>query len=173
MLCGLCLFKIVYTSKLPRINTVLYCILNCIILSFCLQLIKAFTDHGVPLAPKQSCDNTMTGSLCPATDLPRVCPRTGRHPMRRKKNCVFMGLIVLITFGFLQLITDNEGYSPLRPLPDAESEARRLLKFITHYHIPCNSTFQVGNRSHWPICLDKDVGFDIEGKDNKVLYTVG
>jgi hypothetical protein len=112
-------------------------------------------------------------ALCPNGDLPRVCPRTGRHPMRRKKNCVLAGFCLLVTVGFLQMISYNEGFSPLRPLADAESEARRLLKFITHYHIQCNSTYQVGNRSHWPICLDKDVGIDLESKDNRIAYTVG
>ena len=114
----------------------------------------------------------MAKQQCPSQDLLRVCPRTGRHPMRRKKNCILIAVVGLITFGFLQLMYENEGFSPLRPLVDAESEARRLLKFITHYHIQCNQTFQVGNRSDWPVCLDKDIGIDLEGKE-KIFYTIG
>ena len=59
------------------------------------------------------------------------------------------------------------------PLADAVSEAQRLLKFITHYHIHCNNTFQVGNRSHWPLGLEKEYGLDLDSKEHLILYTIG
>ncbi len=67
----------------------------------------------------------------------------------------------------------NDGYTPLQPLADAKSEAKRLLRLITHYHVQCNATLQIGNRSHWPICIEKDLGIDLDVKDGKVSYTVG
>ena len=102
-----------------------------------------------------------------------VCPRVGRSPMRRKKNYLFMLLAACCLYGFIQLTSINEGYTPLRPLPDAQSEANRLLKFMTNYHYQCNVTLQLNNRTHWPICIDRDVGIDIDGRDEKVVYTIG
>ena len=101
------------------------------------------------------------------------CPRTGRSPMRRKKNYLLMGIGAFCLYGLLLLTDYGSGYSPLRPLPDAQSEAKRLLKFITNYHYQCNNTFQIGNRSHWPVCVDKDVGIDFESKEPKVMYSIG
>ena len=103
----------------------------------------------------------------------KVCPRTGRSPWRRKKNCVIMGVAMTVIFGFAQFIHFDDDFSPLRPLGDAEREAKRLLKFITHYHYQCNSTLQIGNRTHWPLCTDKDVGLDVDSKENKILYYIG
>lgn len=103
----------------------------------------------------------------------RVCPRTGRHPVRRKKNCVLAGLAALGILGIVQMFSDNGSYIPMLPLSDAVSEAQRLLKFITHYHIYCNNTFQVGNRSHWPLCVEKDYGVDLDSRDGLILYTIG
>ena len=103
----------------------------------------------------------------------KMCPRTGRSPWRRKKSYVYMGVACLTLIGLLQMVEFNSGYMPLRPLPDAKSEARRLLKYITHYHYQCNSTLQVGNRSHWPICADKDVGLDMDTKDPKSALILG
>ena len=74
---------------------------------------------------------------------------------------------------FVEMSQYNDGYTPLLPLSDAKGEAKRLLKFITHYHVQCNVTVQVGNRSHWPICVEKDLGIDLDVKDNKLLYSIG
>ena len=104
----------------------------------------------------------------------RVCPRSGRHPVRRKKNLVLAALGLLAILGIVQMFSYNGNYMPMMPLADAVSEAQRLLKFITHYHIPCNTTFQVGNRSHWPLCVEKEYGLDLDSKDEKlILYTIG
>ena len=62
---------------------------------------------------------------------------------------------------------------PLRPLGDAKSEAKRLLKFITLYHYQCNTTLQVGNRSHWPLCIDGHAGIDVDTKDQRIGYSIG
>ncbi len=102
-----------------------------------------------------------------------VCPRSGRSPMRRKKNYIFLLCGGLLLYGFIQLSSEDEGYVPLRPLFNAQSEANRLLKFITNYHYQCNVTLQIGNKSHWPICIDKDVGVDLEGREERTAYVLG
>lgn len=103
----------------------------------------------------------------------RVCPRTGRSPWRRKKNCVYGVLAFIMVLALIEMTQLNDGYTSLRPLADAKSEARRLLKFITHYHYQCNTTTHFGNRSHWPICTEKDIGLDLESKELKISYTIG
>lgn len=103
----------------------------------------------------------------------KVCPRAGRSPWRRRKNCVIVGVVMSILFGFIQLIHFEDDYSPFHPLNDAQSEAQRLLKFITHYQYQCNFTLQFSNRTHWPLCTDKDIGIDADSKDQKLLYYVG
>ncbi|ELT94541.1 hypothetical protein CAPTEDRAFT_205016 [Capitella teleta] len=99
----------------------------------------------------------------------------GRAGCRRKKSWLYACLIGAILLGLLQIIEFQTGYSSLRPLDDAQSEARRLLKFITHYHFQCNYTLQVGstNRSHWPICLEKEAGMDVESKIVKTALVLG
>ena len=73
----------------------------------------------------------------------------------------------------IEMTQFNDGYTSLRPLADAKSEAKRLLKYITHYHYQCNTTVHLGNRSHWPICTEKDIGLDLDSRLRKVSYTVG
>lgn len=76
-------------------------------------------------------------------------------------------------YAFLELTIYKDGFVPLRPLGDAQSESKRLLKFITLYQYQCNMTLQVSNRSHWPICIDGHAGIDIESRDQKIEYLVG
>ena len=104
----------------------------------------------------------------------KVCPRTSRtSPWRRRKNCVLIGLAMSVLFGFAQFVHFEDDFSPLHPLSDAQSEAQRLLKMITHLQYQCNNTLQFSNRTHWPICTDKDIGIDVDTKDVKLLYYVG
>lgn len=105
--------------------------------------------------------------------LPTVCPRTGRSPFRRKKNYLYLSLLCGVLFLLVQMSQYNEGYTPLRPLADATSEAKRLLQFITHYQYSCNMTIHVSNRTHWPLCLERDVGLDLDTRDPKIMYTIG
>ena len=79
-----------------------------------------------------------------------------------------------MTCTVLQMLQDNAAYTPLRPLSCAKDEARRLLKFITHYNYACNVTVQAFNHTQWQICTDHDAGLDLEGKDtDKIVYSFG
>ena len=99
----------------------------------------------------------------------------GRAGCRRKKCWLYACLLGALLLGLLQIVEFQSGYSSLRPLDDAQSEARRLLKFIMHYHFQCNYTLQVGgtNRSHWPICLEKEANMDVESKAPKTGLILG
>lgn len=98
-------------------------------------------------------------------------PHSLRSPFRRRKNCFVLVAILLVGFyvwdQYVEM--DDDGYSALRPLDDAESEARRLLTLMTHYNIQCNVTLQqVGNVSQWPLC---ESGF--ANDNHKLAYTIG
>lgn len=104
-----------------------------------------------------------------------VRPCAGRHFLRRRKNCVLIiTVVVIMSCTVLQLLQDSTTYTPLRPLSCAKDEARRLLKFITHYNYACNVTVQAFNHTQWQICVDREVGLDLEGKDSdKIVYSIG
>lgn len=98
-------------------------------------------------------------------------PHALRSPLRRRKNfVVLVAVLVVGLYVWDQYVEmDNDGYSPLRPLSDAESEARRLLTLMTHYNYQCNATLQqVGNVSQWPVC---EAGFASDG--HKLAFTIG
>ena len=111
----------------------------------------------------------MTVRMCAAV----MCPCSSRSPWRRKKNCLLVAIPVMAIIAFMQMIEVDEVYKPLHPLSDAKSEARRLLKIMTHYNYQCNSTSQIGNTSIWPVCIDKGVGLNLDAKRRKLLYTIG
>ena len=104
---------------------------------------------------------------------PSNCARTARSPWKRKKNCLFIAIPIAAVIAFIQMIEMNEVYSPMRPLSDARSEARRLLKIMTHYNYQCNTTASLGNSSQWPICLDRNIGLNLDSKEKKIVYTIG
>lgn len=102
-----------------------------------------------------------------------LCPAGGRSPAplwcRRRKSLVSLFLLGVALLGMLQWVEEHRGFSLMRPLADARSEARRLLTFITHYHLQCNTTLPpsgAGNRSYpWPVCIDSTLhGLDLEAK---------
>ena len=84
-----------------------------------------------------------------------------------------MAIPLVAVVAFMRMIEINDVYTPLRPLSDAKSEARRLLKIMTHYNYQCNATAQIGNTSVWPLCIDKEVGLNLETKQRKIVYTIG
>lgn len=86
---------------------------------------------------------------------------------------MLVAIPVMAIIAFMQMIEVDEVYSPLHPLSDAKSEARRLLKIMTHYNYQCNSTSQIGNTSIFPICIDKGIGLNLDAKHKKILYTIG
>jgi len=96
-----------------------------------------------------------------------------RSPWRRRKNFVFgVAFLVIGVYVWAQYVEMNEVFSPLRPLMDAESEARRLLAIMTHYNFQCNATLsQVGNVTQWPMCGSRETGFNVD--DRKIAYTIG
>lgn len=106
-------------------------------------------------------------------DIMRTCPRTGRLVYRKQKLFLYIALTACAMYGVVLFTYPSEIFAPLRPLANAESEARRLIKFITHYHLHCNVTSHVGNLSYWPICNEKEFGIDIDNKDDKLAYFVG
>lgn len=114
-------------------------------------------------------DTYVTVRMCATV----LCPCSSRSPWRRKKNCLLVAIPVMAIIAFMQMIEVDEVYSPLHPLSDAKSEARRLLKIMTHYNYQCNSTSQIGNTSIWPICIDKGIGLNLDAKHKKLLYTIG
>jgi len=92
---------------------------------------------------------------------------------RRKKLLFYGGFTLVLTVGFLQVTYFNEAYSPLQVLSDAQSEARRLLRFITLYHYQCNVTLQAGNQSLWPVCLEKGAGLNMVLGGQRIMYSIG
>ena len=104
-----------------------------------------------------------------------VCKFAARSPLRRRKNyAFFVSIVLLCTLAWLRLAELESGYTPLRPLLDAESEARRLLAFITHYNYQCNTTAgPIGNWSLWPVCVGREAGLNLDSKDTKLMYTIG
>jgi len=103
------------------------------------------------------------------------CKFAPRSSLRRRKNyACFLSLVVLCTVAWLHLADYDTGYTPLRPLLDAESEACRLLAFMTHYHYQCNSTAgPIGNWTMWPLCVGHEAGLSLDSKDAKLMYTIG
>ena len=103
------------------------------------------------------------------------CKFAARSPLRRRKNyAFFLSIVLLCTLAWLRLAELESGYTPLRPLLDAESEARRLLAFITHYNYQCNTTAgPIGNWSLWPVCIGREAGLNLDSKDMKLMYTIG
>lgn len=73
----------------------------------------------------------------------------------------------------VQVVYFSETFTPLMMLSDAQSEASRLLKFITLYHYQCNSTIQLFNRTDWPLCTDRKYGIDIDAKGPRIAYSIG
>ena len=119
--------------------------------------------------------NIMLGTrICPKQEnLPKVCPRSRRHPLRRK-NCALMLGGALLVFAVMQFLESEDDWSMLRPLADAESEAKRLLKMMLNYQLQCNSTFHLGNHSAWPLCTEHDTGVDLDAHYNhRLFYSVG
>jgi len=104
-----------------------------------------------------------------------MCKVTARHPLRRRKNyAYFLSVVLLCALAWLRLAEFDAGYTPLRPLMDAESEARRLLAFIIHYNYQCNTTAgQIGNWTMWPVCVGREAGLNFDSKDSKLMYTIG
>ena len=103
-----------------------------------------------------------------------VCPNQGlRGSWRRRKSYVLgVSFFLICIYVWSQYIELDSSFSALRPLMDAESEARRLLAIITHYNYQCNMTLsQVGNTTLWPLCASREIVFSID--DKKVAYTVG
>ncbi|KAK3591605.1 hypothetical protein CHS0354_013788 [Potamilus streckersoni] len=104
----------------------------------------------------------------------RMCLRlTMMAAGRKKKTLFYSGLGLALMFAVIQVTYFNEAYSPLQVLADARSEAKRLLKFITLYHVHCNATIQVGNMSNWPICMEKPMGGSFFTGNQKVAYSIG
>ena len=116
-------------------------------------------------------DSLLKGSSMAHTG---VRPCAGHHFLRRRKNCILVfAIVIIMTCTVLQMLEDGVTYTPLRPLSGATDEARRLLKFITHYNYACNMTIHAFNHTQWQICVDHDVGLDLEAKDsNKIVYSI-
>jgi hypothetical protein len=96
-----------------------------------------------------------------------------RSPWRRRKNCMLgIAFLVIGIYVWAQYVEMDAAFSPLRPLVDAESEARRLLAMMTHYNYQCNNTLsQAGNVTLWPVCASREGGFSND--DKKIAYSVG
>lgn len=67
----------------------------------------------------------------------------------------------------------QEEFHPLEALSTAESEAQRLLKFMTLYHYQCNITLHSSNYSDWSICVEPDIGMNIDSPVPKIAYSIG
>ena len=104
-----------------------------------------------------------------------MCKLGARNPLRRRKNyACFVSIILLCMLAWLRLAEFDNGYTPLRPLLDAESEAQRLLALITHYNYQCNTTAgPIGNWTLWPVCIGREAGISLDSKDTKLMYTIG
>lgn len=102
-----------------------------------------------------------------------LCKRFIMAGSRRKKLMLYGGFTLVLGFAFLHVTYFSEAYSPLQVLSDAQSEARRLLKFIMLYHYQCNNTIQGVNMSHWPVCLEKVGGLNLVLGGPRIMYSVG
>ena len=107
------------------------------------------------------------------TKMTKVCPRTGRSPLRRKKTYLYGALVCGVLVLVLQMTQYEEGWMPLRPLSDIRQESKRLLTFLNHFHYTCNYTLPVNNHTHWPLCLHQDGMFDLDSWDPKLAYSIG
>ncbi|KAJ8309351.1 hypothetical protein KUTeg_014225 [Tegillarca granosa] len=92
---------------------------------------------------------------------------------KRRKTIVYILFIGMFIYSLVYVEFFNGEFSPLQVLSDARSEAKRLLRFILLYQYQCNVTLQTTNYSAWPICLEPDVGINIELSTSKVAYSIG
>ncbi|XP_076463467.1 uncharacterized protein LOC143295732 [Babylonia areolata] len=92
----------------------------------------------------------------------------------RRKKVVITGLLIcFVLYGAIQVKHYQEEYSPLQELSSAESEAQRLLKFMTSYHYQCNATLHSTNISDWAICVEQDIGINPDPMVAKTAYSIG
>lgn len=82
--------------------------------------------------------------------------------LRKRKRYFILFLVVVCLLYITYWCRQIGRWKPLQPLMSAESEAQRLLKFITVYHYECNSTIILGNRSDFQICSDNSTGVDLD-----------
>ncbi|KAK7105135.1 hypothetical protein V1264_019737 [Littorina saxatilis] len=92
---------------------------------------------------------------------------------RRKKTVVTILLVCTVLYAAVQVMHYQEEYSPLQVLASAESEAQRLLKFLTSYHYQCNNTLHSTNISDWAVCVEQDVGINPDPNLPKLAYSIG
>ncbi|KAH3848232.1 uncharacterized protein LOC127873875 [Dreissena polymorpha] len=92
---------------------------------------------------------------------------------RRRRLLLYGGFLLALGVACLQVTYFSEGYRPLQVLTDAQSEARRLLKFITLYHYQCNVTMQGLNVTMWPVCLEKAGGLNLVLGGPRVMFSIG
>lgn len=90
---------------------------------------------------------------------------------RKKKTLLYAMFISISVYLAVQIVYVNESFSPLMVLQDAESEAQRLLKFITLYHYQCNTSVHIFNYTQWSLCMDG--GLANLANHNKIAYSVG
>ncbi|XP_067681812.1 uncharacterized protein [Haliotis asinina] len=100
--------------------------------------------------------------------------RVIKMSINKRKKTLFSGFLLIgLVYTIVQLTYYQQAYSPLRVLANAESEARRLLKFITLYHYQCNSTIGSGNGTAWRLCAEPDVGVNVDSTLPKIAYSIG
>ncbi|ESO93487.1 hypothetical protein LOTGIDRAFT_161590 [Lottia gigantea] len=92
---------------------------------------------------------------------------------RRKKTVVSSLCLGIVVYLVIQVTYFQQEFSPLKVLANAESEAQRLLKFITHYHYQCKDAIYLGNYTAWKICMDPDVGISTDPYISKLSYSLG
>ena len=98
---------------------------------------------------------------------------THKMVSRRKKTVLMVLLLCTVLYGAVQIMHYQEEYSPLQVLATAESEAQRLLKFLTSYHYQCNSTLHSTNISDWALCTEQDIGINPDPNVPKLAYSIG
>ncbi|KAK6181765.1 hypothetical protein SNE40_009554 [Patella caerulea] len=92
---------------------------------------------------------------------------------RRKKTAISTLCLGVLVYIVVQVTYFQQEFSPLKVLASAESEAHRLLKFITHYHYQCDNSLYTGNSSAWRICVDTTIGINADSNITKLSYSLG
>lgn len=116
------------------------------------------------------------------------CLLAARNPCvtLRRKNYALAALAILLVVTVLHLNDVGNrgvrGVSPLWPLGDVTSEARRLLELMANIQYRCERIAPaMGNSSMWPLCVDNGAGLLLSGGRvgggmgavPPVVYTIG
>lgn len=98
-----------------------------------------------------------------------------KYPVKKRKRGLFsVFLCMIIIYGGFQIVHFGDDYSPLQLLSSVESEATRLLRFMTQLQVHCNNSVATNNESQWMLCNEPTLGLVSDLTSTKgIVYSVG